>query len=75
LEIKVNDWGKGIAETDFTKIFEPFFTTKKSKSLGIGLAIVKQYVAEDFKGALAVKSSRHGGTCFTVRLPVKNSVK
>jgi two-component system NtrC family sensor kinase len=72
LVIRVQDWGSGIAIKDIVRIFEPFFTTKalSGHGLGIGLALVKQYVTEDFKGRLNVQSTRRRGTVFTIRLPI-----
>lgn len=68
--VQVTDWGKGIAALELPRIFEPFYTTKDgtSQGLGIGLAIVKQYVTEDFCGSIKVSSSRRLGTQFTVKL-------
>lgn len=70
LTIQVTDWGKGIAASELAHIFEPFYTTKDKTShgLGIGLAIVNQYVTEDFYGSIKVSSSRRLGTQFTVKL-------
>lgn len=69
LTIKVQDWGGGISSENITKIFEPFHTTKSVRSLGIGLALVKQYVEVDFKGTITAYSRPHAGTTFTVKLP------
>lgn len=70
LTVQVTDWGKGIAPSELPRVFEPFYTTKDEpgQGLGIGLAIVKQYVTEDFCGSIKVSSSRRLGTQFTVKL-------
>jgi two-component system C4-dicarboxylate transport sensor histidine kinase DctB len=71
LTVQVADRGKGIACEDLPRLFETFYTTKdQSRGLGIGLAIVKQYVTDDFHGSIKVSSSPRRGTRFTVRLPV-----
>ncbi|HSX46074.1 MAG TPA: HAMP domain-containing sensor histidine kinase [Candidatus Saccharimonadia bacterium] len=72
LLIELRDWGKGIPIENQPKIFEPFYSTKKvGDSLGLGLAIVNQYVTDDFSGSISVESSPSAGTCFRVRLPAK----
>ena len=70
LEYSVLDWGEGIPDTDLLKIFEPFYSTKaaQNQNLGIGLAMVKQFVEEDFDGSIAVTSSPAVGTQFIVKL-------
>ncbi|GAC1499357.1 MAG: hypothetical protein NVS1B10_01970 [Candidatus Saccharimonadales bacterium] len=71
LKIEVKDWGVGIQDKYLQKIFDPFYTTKAKSNhgLGIGLAIVKQYVQTDFKGTIKVTSSPLNGTCFTIKIP------
>ncbi len=71
LTIQVIDWGEGIKPANLHKIFESFYTSKKQSELGlgIGLAIVKRYVTDDFHGSIAVASSPLDGTNFTVKLP------
>lgn len=71
LTIHVIDWGEGIPLRHLAHIFEPFYSTKHQTGygLGIGLAIVKQYVSEDFNGSIHVASTHRGGTRFTIALP------
>lgn len=71
LTIRVVDWGQGIGPSQIANIFEPFYTTKRQTGhgLGIGLAIVKQYVTQDFHGVISVRSSARLGTVFTIKLP------
>jgi signal transduction histidine kinase len=73
LVIDVNDWGKGISAEALPRLFDTFYTTKgqSGNGLGIGLAIVKQYVEDDFHGSITVSSSRPLGTQFIVKLPVR----
>jgi len=66
LEIKIEDSGKEIPQSDIEKIFEPLFTTKQ-KGTGLGLAscatIVKQH--------LGTISMQNNPTTFIIRLPKK----
>ncbi len=72
LHISVHDHGKGIPSSLQSKIFEPFYSTK-DKGIGIGLFIVKKVTEEDFKGTIAVTSTKKEGTTFTVSLPLKHN--
>lgn len=69
LLIHVLDRGAGIPADQMAHIFEPFYTTKISagSGLGIGLALVKRYVEQEFGGSIEVMSSTANGTCFAVR--------
>lgn len=71
LVIEIGDWGQGMTASQLKQVFEPFYTTKlqAGHGLGIGLAIVKQYVTKDFGGSIKVTSSRRKGTLFRVELP------
>lgn len=75
--IAITDFGKGIPADTIEHLFKPFYTTKSSErgGLGIGLALVKQYVTHDFKGSIAVSSDTINGTTFTVHIPVSNTVR
>jgi len=70
LEIRVSDNGKGITAAQLPHLFEPFYTTKtgRKRGLGIGLAMVKQYVEIDFHGSTEVSTLPSKGTQFLVRL-------
>ncbi len=68
LRIDFSDKGRGIPEADLGKIFTPFFTTK-SKGTGLGLALVQKILVYH-GGRASVKSSKDGGTMFSVFLPV-----
>lgn len=73
LVIRVTDHGGGIAAQHLPHIFEPFYTTKVQTSdygLGIGLAMVREYVTEDFGGRITAASSAGKGTEFCVTLPL-----
>jgi signal transduction histidine kinase len=49
-------------------LFEPFFTTKQ-KGTGLGLAFVKEIIA-DHGGTIDLESDAESGTCFTILLPL-----
>jgi two-component system C4-dicarboxylate transport sensor histidine kinase DctB len=71
LTVGVHDWGEGIAPADLPKIFNMFYTTKgmSGHGLGLGLALTKHVVTNDFGGTITVTSSQRNGTHFTIRLP------
>jgi signal transduction histidine kinase/ligand-binding sensor domain-containing protein/DNA-binding response OmpR family regulator len=78
LEIKVKDTGIGIPGNRLEKIFDRFFQHNVPGSIvnlgsGIGLSITKEFV-NLFNGAITVESTEYKGSCFTVRLPVKEIV-
>ncbi len=68
--VKVNDWGRGIAEDQIPLLFRPFYTTKHDVGLGlgIGLSAVKRYIETDFRGSIRVSSCRRHGTRFIAHL-------
>jgi signal transduction histidine kinase len=68
-EIRVADFGCGIAADIKDRIFDPFFTTRTSgEGSGMGLAIVKKIV-EQHNGRIEVQTEVGLGTTFTVYLP------
>ncbi|MDL2363067.1 MAG: HAMP domain-containing sensor histidine kinase [Patescibacteria group bacterium] len=73
LHIEVQDFGTGICPEALPQIFEPFFTTKSAdaRGLGIGLAIVKQTVKNEFNGTICANSMPGSGTKFTVFLQLE----
>lgn len=69
LNIKVQDSGCGISETELPHIFDRFYQSSESPSgTGIGLALVKQLV-EVCKGSIEVKSTLAEGSMFKVVVP------
>ncbi len=70
LLIRVIDHGSGIPAERMSQVFEPFYSTKgeDGQGIGIGLAVVRQYVENDFGGSITVISSAEHGTAFTARL-------
>jgi two-component system sensor histidine kinase FlrB len=72
LEIRVIDEGVGIPPENREKIFDPFFSTKP-KGTGLGLALTHKIIcAHD--GSIEVASVPERGTCFSVFLPVADSI-
>ncbi|HEY5673168.1 MAG TPA: ATP-binding protein [Malonomonas sp.] len=73
--LKVFDSGCGIDTETLEKIFDPFFTTKKSgEGTGLGLAVV-QGILLGHGGAIRVESVIGQGSCFSVYLPLSESVQ
>ncbi|PWA09779.1 hypothetical protein DCC39_12515 [Pueribacillus theae] len=72
IDISVHDTGEGMDEDELPFIFEPFRTldsSMESRSIGLGLSIVKQLV-ELQNGELTVSSIKGKGTTFTFTLPI-----
>jgi len=73
IKLEVSDFGCGIPESIRGKIFEPFFTTKSGRNgTGIGLATVKKFVEQDFKGKIEVESKVGEGSTFVIVFPVRD---
>lgn len=74
VQISVQDFGEGIAESDLHKVFGRFYRVDKARSRhkggnGLGLAIAKELV-EGYKGTLSVESVLNNGTTFRIELPI-----
>jgi len=72
VEIKVRDWGLGIAKEKHGIIFERFervHAEASNSSLGLGLYIAQQIVAA-YQGKILVQSDVGKGSLFTVKLPI-----
>lgn len=74
VDIKVRDYGAGVAEKDLAMIFQPFFRVKSNitegvAGTGIGLTIAQQ-LAHSLGGEILVAPCSPG-ICFTLRLPAK----
>ena len=69
IQIEISDTGKGLTTESIDKIFNPFFTTK-SKGSGLGLSISKRLI-EQHGGTIEAHSSPGAGTCFVIKLPLK----
>jgi hypothetical protein len=69
--ILIQDEGKGMSKSMFTKIFEPGITTKK-RGWGLGLSLAKRIVEEYHNGRIKVlKSTINEGTTFEISIPNK----
>jgi two-component system, cell cycle sensor histidine kinase and response regulator CckA len=67
VEIKVDDNGKGMTESDRQNLFKPFFTSKATGT-GLGLVIVKKMLLA-MNGRISVESYQGMGTTITITLP------
>ncbi|TAF07646.1 MAG: PAS domain S-box protein [Nostocales cyanobacterium] len=77
LVISVIDNGIGIAPNDADKLFKPFVQVdsklnRKYNGTGLGLALVRRLV-ELHDGKVSVTSTLGQGSCFTVKLPYRQS--
>ena len=75
-QIKVQDWGTGIAESELEHIFDRFHRadvsrTRETGGYGLGLAITKAMV-DAYAGTIVVDSQVGAGTVMTVRLPLES---
>ena len=71
LRVTFADNGSGIPPADLPRITDAFFTTKGSAGTGLGLALVKETVAQ-CHGVLRVRSSTRpgrSGSVFAMFLP------
>ena len=68
IAIEIEDHGRGIDADDLPRIFEPFFTTRPDGT-GLGLSICSKIVRAH-GGDIQVRSTRGGGSTFTVLLPI-----
>ncbi len=74
VEATVSDNGDGIPDESLGRIFEPFFTTKRDRGgSGLGLS-VSHGIAAAHGGSLVAENLTEGGACFTLRLPVKETM-
>ena len=76
-KIIVQDHGIGIAPESHTRVFDRFYRTDEArahaaKGTGLGLAICK-WIVEVHHGTIELKSTVHGGSCFTVFLPLSST--
>lgn len=69
--IEVEDTGAGMDPKVVEHIFDPFFTTKPvGEGTGLGLSIAYNLI-DKHAGEISVQSKVGVGTCFTIRLPIK----
>jgi signal transduction histidine kinase len=70
VRIEIQDTGPGIPAETQKRIFEPFFTTKPP-GLGTGLGLHIAYTIVNNHGGNIAVTSKPGGTCFQVTLPLQ----
>jgi len=71
LLVTIEDTGIGIPSENLPRLFEPFFTTKPAAGTGLGLWVVRQFVAS-WGGTIDLSSStgtQEHGTKFSLFLP------
>ena len=69
-QLRVRDFGKGIAPADLPHIFDPFFTTGRDRGgTGLGLAMVHNLVSQAFGGTIRAFSALGEGTTFELEFP------
>jgi len=69
VRVSVADTGPGIAPSVREKLFTPYFSNK-AKGMGLGLAIVRQIVAEH-GGTIWAEENEPRGARFIIELPVR----
>jgi two-component system phosphate regulon sensor histidine kinase PhoR len=75
LQVRVQDKGSGITESDLSRIFEPFYRGRHASTIpslqgtGLGLALAKQIV-EAHGGKITVTSAVGQGSTFDIHLPL-----
>ena len=72
VEIRVTDWGPGIAADEKLRVFERFVRGRSTRNQrirgsGIGLSLVK-HIAEAHGGSSWVEDSKGSGACFVISL-------
>ncbi len=69
--IEIEDNGCGIAAEDISRLFDPFYTTKEV-GFGTGLGLSVSYsIIQKHSGQITVQSKLGSGSCFSIRLPIK----
>ncbi|HCS21223.1 MAG TPA: hypothetical protein DIW47_11800 [Bacteroidetes bacterium] len=74
--IEVEDSGIGVATEFVPHVFDTFRqevhgNSRKYEGSGLGLAITQKYLTL-LKGNISLKSEKGKGSCFTIRLPLRN---
>ncbi len=70
VELRLRDWGPGIAKENLERIFEPFFTTA-SLGTGLGLAMVRELLLAN-GSRIELRNHPDGGAEFSFVLPQWN---
>lgn len=74
--VEVEDSGIGVANEFVPHVFDTFRqevhgNSRKYEGSGLGLAITQKYLTL-LKGSISLKSEKAKGSCFTIRLPLRN---
>lgn len=72
--IEIEDNGPGIAREIRPDIWTRWFTTRAGEGTGLGLWLVRVFVAE-MDGEVDVTTTRPGKTIFTITIPIAGQVK
>jgi signal transduction histidine kinase len=72
--LSVSDNGSGIDPANLEQIWEPFFTTKGQEGTGLGLDTCRRIV-EGHGGKIECENRDGGGTTFSVRIPLSESIQ
>ena len=70
--ITTSDSGSGIPDEQKEHVFERFYHGKDRASSGIGLHMTQRLI-QAHGGTITVEDSNHGGTQFTISLPISKS--
>lgn len=74
VNIEVTDWAGGISSEDHARIFEPFFSTKDDSHFGVGLAVCRQIIENEWRGSLTCHSDHLAGwTRLQIQIPVNRN--
>jgi signal transduction histidine kinase/ligand-binding sensor domain-containing protein/DNA-binding response OmpR family regulator len=72
--IVISDNGAGMSKEEVNQIFNRFYSSDRSTGIGIGLALVKNYVSSHH-GGIVVRSEQGKGTTFEITLPFNSEYK
>ena len=72
LQIDILDSGKGMTQEQINRLGEPYFTTKE-KGTGLGM-MVSFSIIKGMNGSINVTSEPQKGTCFSIKLPLHQSL-
>jgi DNA-binding response OmpR family regulator len=72
--IVISDNGAGMNKEEVDRIFNRFYSSDRSTGIGIGLALVKNYVSSHH-GSIIVGSEQGKGTTFEITLPFNSEYK
>lgn len=68
--LSIRDNGPGLPDIGNDELFDPFFSTRTGKDgMGIGLSIIKHFIAM-YKGTISASNHENGGAEFTISFPV-----